>query len=281
MEGSKYPLRMWFEAMFYMMVEKVGCTAADLQRKLGVKYETAWSWFTKIRKYFPLNRPKLSGTVEFDEISIGGKGKGVRGRGSTWKSNVLMAVERRGRGSGEVRMEVVANANKKAIKKFLLENIEVGTTVCTDAAKEFGDLTELGYSHDKRVMKTKEDLESHLPLIYRASRNVKRVVMSTHMGAIAPWRLLTYLHEFEFRFARKKEARRESLFEDLLRLCITQKPFTLKQIAKEGNDAEVAYSKITQEPKGRKRARQPIVPWQKVIFPLAWPNPRRWMNWEA
>ena len=47
---SKKPLVLRFRAIFEVTASKHGVSAAELQRKLGLgRYQTAWSWLTKIR----------------------------------------------------------------------------------------------------------------------------------------------------------------------------------------------------------------------------------------
>jgi hypothetical protein len=67
-------------------------SALALKRKLGLgSYCTAWTCLHKLRRAMVRpGRDRLSGTVEVDEIYIGGVKKGNRGRGADGKE-VLMA----------------------------------------------------------------------------------------------------------------------------------------------------------------------------------------------
>ena len=49
-------------------------------------------------------RTKLQGTVEVDEVMIGGKTSGKRGRGAEGRSLVAVAVEIKGRKTGRVAL---------------------------------------------------------------------------------------------------------------------------------------------------------------------------------
>lgn len=63
---------------------------------LGIgRYETAWSWFHKLRRAMVRQgKDRLSGNIEVDEVFVGGKKHdGKRGRGSSGKVLVLMAVQ--------------------------------------------------------------------------------------------------------------------------------------------------------------------------------------------
>jgi hypothetical protein len=50
-EGTRKPLRVWFQAMWYLTNQKFGVSALGLQRVLGLgSYQTAWTWLHKLRR---------------------------------------------------------------------------------------------------------------------------------------------------------------------------------------------------------------------------------------
>jgi hypothetical protein len=83
--------------MWYVTSHKQGMSALGLQRVLGLgSYETAWTWLHKLRRAMVrLGRDRLSGTVEVDEVYIGGVKKGKPGRGADGKALVLVSATRR------------------------------------------------------------------------------------------------------------------------------------------------------------------------------------------
>ena len=61
-------------------------------------YRTAWAWLHKFRRVMGVpGRDLLSGSVEVDEVFIGGVHKGKRGRGALGKTLVAVAVELNGK----------------------------------------------------------------------------------------------------------------------------------------------------------------------------------------
>jgi hypothetical protein len=50
---------------------------------------------------------------------------------------VIVAVERRGTGSGPVRMEVIPDFTQETMTEFALRNIEVGSTIVSDKMPGF------------------------------------------------------------------------------------------------------------------------------------------------
>ena len=81
-EGTRKPLRLWFQAMWYVTNQKHGVSALGVQRILGLgSYQTAWTWLHKLRRAMVRpGRDLLSGEVEVDETYLGGREVGNRGK---------------------------------------------------------------------------------------------------------------------------------------------------------------------------------------------------------
>ena len=94
-QGTRKPLRLWFHVMWWIMSQKSGASAKNLQHTMGFnRYETAWTWLHKFRRVMIRpGRDRLNGHVEVDETFIGGAEKGIRGRKAIKKALVIIAVE--------------------------------------------------------------------------------------------------------------------------------------------------------------------------------------------
>lgn len=95
-QGTRKPIRLWYQAMWYVTSQKFGSNALGLKRFLGLSsYQTAWSWLHKMRRAMVRpGRERLSGNVEVDETVVGGPERnGKRGRGAVRKSIVVIAIE--------------------------------------------------------------------------------------------------------------------------------------------------------------------------------------------
>jgi hypothetical protein len=81
-EGTRKPLRIWFQAMWFLTNQKLGVSALGLKSILGLgSYQTAWTWLHKLRRVMVRpGRDMLSGRVEIDETYVGGDEEGVQGR---------------------------------------------------------------------------------------------------------------------------------------------------------------------------------------------------------
>jgi hypothetical protein len=108
-QGTRKPLKLWFQAMWYITSQKFGGNALGLKRVIGLgSYQTAWSWLHKMRRAMVRpRRERLSGNIEVDETLVGGEEQdGKRGRGAGRKSVVVIAIEvHEPKGFGRVRMQ--------------------------------------------------------------------------------------------------------------------------------------------------------------------------------
>ena len=215
--------------MWYVVNQKLGVSALGLQRALGLgSYHTAWNWLHKLRRAMVRpGRDRLSGTVEVDEVFVGGVHPGKRGRGADGKALVVIAVQEAQKGMGRIRLLRVANAAGESLEPAVWEMVEPGSTVRTDGWGGYNGLTELGYNHV--VVGKSPDLgENLLPLANRIASLLKRWLLGTHQGAVAHSHLEYYLDEYTFRFNRRTSKSRGLLFYRLLSQAIDLGP-VLKQ----------------------------------------------------
>lgn len=230
-EGTRKPLLLWFRAMWYVTTQKHGASALGLQRVLGLgQYRTAWTWMHKLRRAMVRpGRERLTGTVEADEIYVGGKEVGARGRSLGKKAVVAVAVEERGAGMGRVRLKRVPNAAAASLEDFLLEAVEPGSTIRTDGWSSYSRLQKLGYRHDQAVLGGDRELvERVFPRVHRVAALLKRWLLGTHQGAVEHQHLDYYLDEFTFRFNRRSSRSRGLLFYRLLQQAAATAPVPRK-----------------------------------------------------
>lgn len=219
------PLRLWFEAIWYVTNQKSGVSALGLQRALGLgSYRTAWSWLHKLRRAMVRpGRDRLAGVVEVDETYIGGPEPGKRGRGASGKSLVLIAAQADGRKIGRIRLARVADASAKSLQPAVAQAVEPGTQIQTDDWKGYAGLKDLGYEH--RVVRPTADLgENLLPRANRIAALLKRCLLGTHQGAVSPDHLDYYLDEYTFRFNRRTSRSRGLLFYRLMEQAVALEP---------------------------------------------------------
>lgn len=233
------PLRLWFEAMWYVTNQKSGVSALGLQRVLGLgSYHTAWNWLHKLRRAMVRpGRDRLTGVVEVDEIFIGGEQSGKRGRGAAGKTLVVIAAQEDGKRIGRIRLRRVADAAGESLEPAVWEMVEPGSTVRTDGWRGYNGLTELGYRH-RVVQKNAKLGDNLLPLVNMVASLIKRWLLGTHQGAVQPSHLDYYLDEYTFRFNRRTSKSRGLLFYRLLTQAIDLGPVLESQLKARESDSQ-------------------------------------------
>lgn len=230
-QDTRYPLKLWFSAMWYIVSQKNGVSALGLQHVLGIpRYETAWIWLHKLRiAMVRPGRDRLSGPVEVDEAYIGGKRQGKRGRGAAGKSLVLIAVEDKASHIGRIRLRRILDASATSLIPAVKETVELGSIVHTDGWNGYRGLASKGYKHN--VIRQSSDIgENLLPLANRTVSLLKRWLLGTHQGAVHKSHLDYYLDEFTFRFNRRTSRSRGKLFYRLVQQAVAISPVKDREI---------------------------------------------------
>jgi len=213
LHNTKTPLILWFWTAYLMTTDKRGVSALLLQRQLGLRrYETAWMMLHKLRRAMVnAAREPLHGEVGVDETWVGGTQAGIRGSRQLEgrAALVLVAVEKRGRATGRLRMAVIPDFKTTTINHFLTQNVAPGATIYTDGLKSFGGLEEVGFKSVPRTQPLRSALrkgaKSVVPLADRAIGNLQQWLVGTHHG-VSRGQLQVYLDEFVFRHNRLRRA---------------------------------------------------------------------------
>lgn len=227
---TRLPLSLWFEAIWYVVNQKQGASALGVQRVLGVSYPTAWRWLHKLRRAMVRpGRDRLGGTVEVDEVYIGGERPGKPGRGAAGKALVLVAAQADGSQTGRIRLVRVGNASQSVLTSAVREMVEPQSQVLTDHWDGYGALAAGGYDHQV-VRKRAVVGENLLPRANRVASLLQRWLLGTHQGAVAHSHLDYYLDEFVFRFNRRRSRSRGLLFYRLIEQALAIAPVRCPQL---------------------------------------------------
>ena len=199
----------------------------NIKRELGLgSYQTAWAWLHKMRRAMVRpGRDLLNGTVEVDETYVGGPEEGLFGRGAKDKVLVAIAVEVRGRRLGRIRLRKIDNAGANCLLPFVIESVESGSEIRTDAWSGYSRLQEHGFSHlVLNIKKSGQKAHEILPKVHLVATHLKRWLDGTLQGAVQADQLEYYLDEFTFRFNRRKSRARGLLFYRLVQQAVITKP---------------------------------------------------------
>ena len=164
-ENTKLPLIKWFVAMYLISSHKKGVSSHQLSRDLDITQASAWYMLQKIRLLYPQSDAEaFEGTVECDEVYIGGKEKWkhksmrtphTQGRSTKTKTPVFGMMERTyiedEKGDivpmSYVHAFVVEKTDKATLQPIIKQFVADGSRVITDELNAYNGLAELGYTH--------------------------------------------------------------------------------------------------------------------------------------
>src|SRR2546427_5149035 len=115
---SHLPLHKWFLATYLLCESKKGMSALQMQRMLKTTYRTSWYLCHRIRAAMLEVKPnKLSGTVEIDEIYVGGKKRRWRPRSD---KQVVIGICQR---NGDLRLIHAEDARAETVREIIKANV--------------------------------------------------------------------------------------------------------------------------------------------------------------
>lgn len=208
-EESRLPLRVWVYAVWKACSSKKGISALQLSREMEITHKSALFILRRIRHGLgEVNEPKLTGTVEVDEVYVGPrkprhKGISKQGRG-TLKTPVVGMVQR----GGDVRFRMLEKITAENLNNFIAENADLSCRMITD---EFNLYTKVGRKfeggHEIVTHSAGEYVRAgtdvHSNSIEGVFSLIRRGVMGT-FHSISRKHLPNYLNEFQFRWNTRK-----------------------------------------------------------------------------
>lgn len=177
----------------------------------------------------------MNGTVEVDEMYVGGQESGVAGRQLVDKALVVIAVELDGKKVGRVRLRHVPDASGASLIGFLKECVTQGATVKTDDWNGYNGVRAAGFLH--RVTPLQGDpqrAEKYFPHVHLVASLLKRWLLSTHQGRVEKDHLQAYLDEYAFRFNRRRSLHIGKIFHRLMEQMVVRKAMAYRELTNQG-----------------------------------------------
>ena len=206
-EDSRIPMRHWCFAFWRAATSKKGVSALEIHRQTGLSYKSCLFMLHRIRHAMDeKDIEPLSGTVEVDEVFIGGKPRRRQRTRQTVKREktaVVGLLERNGR----VRPKVVADVTGATLREVIGQNVDKSARIMTDDWSGYRGLTRAGWKHESVVHSsplfeyargdvTTNRVEGFFGLLKRGINGIYHSVSRKHLHR--------YLAEFQFRYNHRE-----------------------------------------------------------------------------
>lgn len=212
---SHLPLTKWFLVTYLITESRKGISANQIKRMLGISYKTAWYLCHRIRKAMEETDHKLKGTVEIDEMYIGGHTKNA----DKWKKHApVVGIRERG---GHLHFISAANLNQDKINEIIARNVDKTVDVImTDESKLYNfTTTQFHKAKHKRVNHSKDEYVRYEGGLTVTTNAIESAFSLFKRGVVGAWHkvsvkhLPAYLQEMTWRFNNRKN---QYLFRDTL-----------------------------------------------------------------
>lgn len=213
LEGLRVPL---VRVLFAIKLFELDTSVRETAHQIGLSYNTVYDLFGLFRQsiVWTDSDPSftLSGEIEMDESSFGGKRKGNRGRGAAGKIPVFGILER----GGKVRVEVVQNVTGETLLTMAIKKVKRGSLIYTDKFRSYNGLISYGFRH-MRIDHGKRFVNGNVYIngIEGFWSFAKERLMKYH--GVNPGKFPRYLKELEFRYNH----RHQDLYDALVK-CISE-----------------------------------------------------------
>jgi len=230
---SHLPLTKWFLVTYLITESRKGISANQIKRMLGISYKTAWYLCHRIRKAMEESDHKLSGTVEIDEMYIGGRTR----HADKWKKHTpVIGIRERGGHLHLIKAEGPLNQSK--VNDIIARNVDKTVDVImtdesvlynfTTTAQHRAKHKSVNHSADEYVRYegglcvTTNAIESAFSLFKRGVVGAWHKVSVKHLPA--------YLQEMTWRFNNRKN---QYLFRDTLVRLLASENLEYKDLTAE------------------------------------------------
>ena len=220
----------WFLCTYLLCESRKGMSANQLKRTLGVSYKTAWYLCHRIRKAMTEADHKLSGTVEIDEMYIGGHTKNA----DKWKKHApVVGIRERG---GHLHFISAANLNQDKINEIIARNVDKSVDVImTDESRLYNfNATKFQGKH-KTVNHKSEEYVRYGGGLCVTTNAIESAFSLFKRGVVGAWHkvsvkhLPTYLQEMTWRFNNRKN---QYLFRDTMLRLLASDNLEYKELTK-------------------------------------------------
>ena len=230
-EDTRQPLPTWFLTIGLVLNSKMGISAKEIERQLGVSLKTAWFTAMKIRCAMISKNTQLHGVLEMDESYFGSSSKKLRKlkNPSAPILSTVQTVKKRGRGTPKVPVvgivEKGGNIKTKVIEKLTARNLMAmlkhyantdESVLVTDGFRSYSQMEQaiehITVKHSQRSSKLNTNtIEGYWSLIKNGIKGNYRSLSKKYL----PF----YLVEYDYKYNNRNNS--SKLFEDFITRALT------------------------------------------------------------
>jgi transposase-like protein len=200
---SRLPYSKWLMAIYFVVNHKRGISSLQLARNLGIQQANAWFMIQRIFNIVNSDNNILSGTVEMDEVYIGGAEKNKRPNRKTLNHNkidgdkisVLGMLER----GGKVILRQYSGKQYKHLSPIIENHIATDATVYTDESPLYkggiNGRTHDTVNHNQGIYGRGDITTNRIEGIFS---HLKRMILGTH-AFVTRGHFKAYADMFSFR----------------------------------------------------------------------------------
>lgn len=165
------------------------------------------------------NHP-MNGIVEVDEMVVGQREEGVKGREKSKKKLVIIGIEKKGKGVSRMYARVIDRASEKEFTPFFEDHIDQNAKIRTDGWRSYTSLKSK-YPNLKQELSGKKG--DNFSDIHRCIMMFKSWLRGMHHSVRY---LQDYLDEYTYRFNRS--FMKGNIFDNLLTKAMNHPPVMTK-----------------------------------------------------
>lgn len=229
-EDSPISLDKWLTALWMLVNCKNGISSYEVGRDLGITQKSAWFVLQRLRLALQNGSVmKLGGEgkpVEVDETFIGGaarfmhparRRKMITARGVKDKTAAFAILER----DGEIRTFAVPNRKKHGLQGMIVDHVQPGTPLYSDALMSYMGLNEKGFEHKVIDHANRYvDGKVHTNGLENFWSLLKRGLKGTYVS-VEPFHLFRYLDEQAWRYNNRATKERPMNDADRFNLALS------------------------------------------------------------